>query len=113
MPVFAAYIGSLFSGLVGVFAQFMSVQLAIKFAAYTAWIALTVAFVAGVVTCIQTMVDMLSMFANGSGWWRWFFIGLGMFIPVNGAAIISCQGAIWIATNVYKLQKGAIEKFAA
>lgn len=114
MPVFAALLGSLFSGLVSSLAQFMSFQLALKFAAYTVWIALTAAFVTGVAVCLSSLLGMLSGGGGGGGSWvSWFWIGLGMFIPSNAAAVVSCVGSIWIGTSVYKLQKQAVEKFAA
>jgi len=113
MPVLAALIGSMASGLVGVFSSFMSFQLALKFAAYTVWIVVLGTFLASVYVFMSSLYSMVSGAAGGgSGWSSWFFIGLGMFIPSNAGAVIGCVASVWIASSVYKIQKQGIHNYA-
>lgn len=116
MPLLAAFIGNLAVGLVAVFSRFMSYSLALKLAAYTAWIVVLGAFVTSVFVCVNSLVGMLGAFFGGGtlngGIVSAFMLGLSIFIPANAAAVIGCLGSVWIACQVYKIQKEGMHNYS-
>jgi hypothetical protein len=113
MPLLATFIGSLASGLAGFFARWIGYQAALKLASYVAWIATATAFLAATFVCVSSLYGMVSgAGGGGTGWIRWFWIGLGMFIPSNAAAVVSCIASVWIATSVWRIQRIGIENFS-
>jgi hypothetical protein len=121
MPVFATFLGSLFTALFTGFAQFMSAKLALKLAGYTAWLTIYTALLASVYVCANSLYGMVGGLLSGGGggggggggWLAYFFMGVGMFIPANAGAVISCIGGVWIATGIYGFQKDALLHFGA
>lgn len=117
MPLFATLMASAFSGLVGFFARFFALNLAQKLAAYAMYITVTVAMVASVLGCLHALVGMLASFSVGGGvsfsWVRYFFIGVGMFIPSNAAGVLSCLASVWILTSIYKVQKQGLHNYGS
>jgi len=116
MPIFAALLLSLCNALAVLFARLMSVEAAIKLAAYVAWMALVVALLGSVYICLSSLYSMASGLFSGSGatggsWVRFFFMGLGIFIPSNAGAVIACVASVWLATNIYRVQSFAIKTF--
>lgn len=118
MPLLAAFIGSLSSALVGLFSRFMGFKLALKFAAYSTWLVVFAAFLASVYICISSLYGMISpMLSGGAGgssvsWVKYFFMGVGMFIPANAGAVLSCVASVWIATSIYKIQRDGIQNYS-
>lgn len=112
MPIFAGLIGSLASAFASLFSKFMGFQAALKLASYSAWLVVMTTFLASVFVCVSSLHGMVSGAASGSGWVRYFWMGLGMLIPSNAAAVISCVASVWIATNVYKVQKEGIHHYS-
>jgi len=115
MPLLAALIGSIASGLVSIFGTVFSFRLALKFAAYTTWIVVLGAFLASVYVCMTSLYGMVSGFSlsvSGS-WVSWFFIGMGMIIPSNAGAVVGCVASVWISSSVYKIQKQGIHNYGA
>jgi hypothetical protein len=123
MPLLAAFIGNLAAGLVAVLGRFMSLRLAMKLASYTAWITVFTAFVASVFICTSGLVAGFSaMFASASGGWSLgsaesaiisgFGMGLGMFIPANAATVVSCMASVWIACQIYKIQRDGMHNYS-
>lgn len=113
MPLLAGLIGSMASGLAGFFATWIGYQAALKLAAYVTWITVAGVFLASVYTCINSLYGMLSgMSGGGGGWVKYLWMGLGMFIPQNSTAVLSCVASVWIATSVWRIQKTGIENFS-
>ena len=120
MPILAVLITSLASALASFFVKFVSVGLAVKLAAYTAWMAVFTAFLISVYVCVSSLLTMTQSMGGGGGggggggadWVSYFWMGLGMFVPANAGAVLSCVASIWIATYIYKTQQRAIFNFA-
>lgn len=112
MPLLAGFIGSMVAGLAGFLARWIGFQAALKLASYLTWIAVATAFLASTFVCVSSLYGMISGGGGGSGWVRWFWIGLGMFIPSNSVAVMSCIASVWIATSVWKIQRVGIENFS-
>ena len=118
MPLFATLVGSIATALVSFFSTYFSFKVALKLAAYTTWLAIFTAFLIAVYVCLSSLYGMASglvLGANGSGisWVAMFFMGLGMFIPANAGAVLSCVASVWIGTGIYKFQRDAVQNFGA
>lgn len=116
MPVLATFIGSMASALVELFSKFMGYKLALKFASYTTWLAVLAAFLISVYVCLSSLFGMVSSGGGGGGsgdWVRLFWMGLGMFIPPNAGAVMSCIGSVWISTSIYRIQKHGIQNYSS
>lgn len=116
MPLFSAFVGSLATALANLFAYFMGYKLALKFAGYTVWLGIYTALLASVYICVSSLYAMVAGLLSGgggSGWLSGFFMGVGMFIPANAGAVISCVGSVWLATGIYKFQRDAIIHFGS
>lgn len=119
MPLFASLMASLFSGVVGFLARFVSLQLAQKIAAYAMYITVTVALLATTLVCLRSLFGMLSALLSGGGlaaglgWVRFFFMAAGMFIPANAGPVMSCIASVWIATSIYKVQREGLSNYGS
>lgn len=118
MPLLATFIGSIASALASLFGQFMGFKLALKLAAYTAWMLVLVAYVVSVRVCLDSLFSLVGTLisgagAGGAGWVSYFFMGVGMFIPSNAGAVMACIGSVWIATSIYKIQRHGISNYGA
>lgn len=112
MPLFAAFLGSLAQAFLALFVKFMGFKQALRLASYAAWITILTAFITTTMVCISSLYGMVSGFGGGGGGWlSYFWMGLGMFIPSNAAAVLSCIGSVWVATSVYKMQKDGLINF--
>lgn len=117
MPLFAGLLLSLCNGLAAVFIRFMSIEAAVKLAAYTAWLAIVTALLTTVYICLSSLYGYLGTLVGGGGtasvsnWVTYFFMGAGMFIPANAGAVLSCVASVWLATNIYRVQSFAIKSF--
>lgn len=121
MPLLATFIGSLSSALVGLFSRFLSFKVALRFASYTTWIAILSALLVSVYVCLSSLYAFVGAFVSGGvgggsglsgSMVSMFFMGVGVFIPANAGAVISCIGSVWIATSVYRIQKDGIENYS-
>lgn len=112
MPLLAVFIGSIASALASFFARFLTFNVAIKLAAFLTWLGVLSAFVASVYVCINSLYQVVSNTGGGAGWVSKFWMGLGMFIPGNAGAVLSCMGSVWIATEVYKIRKAGIHNYS-
>ena len=116
MPLFATLFGSAVTALVQLFGLVMSYKVALKFAAYTVWIAVFTALLVSVFVCISSLLGMVTSglaVPGGAAWVSKFFVGLGMFIPSNAAAVLACVSSVWISTSIYAVQKQGIFGFAS
>jgi len=117
MPIFATLLLSLCNALASVFIRFMSIEAAVKLAAYVAWIAIVAALLTTVLVCLNTLYAGLGAIISGgssvniANWVSYFFMGVGMFIPANAGAVLSCVASVWLATNIYRVQSFAIKSF--
>jgi len=110
MPVFATLFGAIATSFVTLFSTYFSFKVALKLAAYTTWMVVFTAFLGSVYVCINSLYSMVNTWGAGAGggastWVRFFWVGLGMFVPSNAGAVIACISSVWIATAVYKVQK--------
>jgi hypothetical protein len=116
MPLLAKLIGAIASGLVAVLGRFMLYSQALKYAAYGAWIVVMGTFLTTVYVCVSSLyssaVGMISSSGVNGGIASAFFMGLGMFIPANAGSVLACVSSVWIATNIYKVQKQGIFNFS-
>ena len=122
MPLLAAFIGNLAVGLVAIFSKFMALDLALKFASYLAWMTVFAIFVGSVTACVFALSNTIQAgFAWAQGWSlgsatsaivSGFGTGLGMFIPANATAVITCVSSVWIACQIYKIQKTGIHNYS-
>lgn len=117
MPLLATFIGSLSSALVGLFSRFLSFKVALRFASYTTWLTVLAAFLVSVYVFLSSLYGFVGAFVSGGGggsgsMLSMFFMGVGIFIPANAGAVMSCIGSVWIATSVYKIQKHGIENYS-
>lgn len=114
MSLLAKLIAGMGASLVSFFAIFFELRVAQKLAAYTLWIAVLTAFMISVFVCIQNIFGYIELFTvNGPAWLSYFMMAVGMFIPSNAAALMTCQGSIWMATTIYKMQKQGIFHFGS
>jgi hypothetical protein len=116
MPIFAKLVGAIATGLVAVLGRFMLYSQALKYAAYGAWIVVMGTFLGTVYVCTNSLytsaVGMIASSGVNGGFVSAFFMGLGMFIPANAGAVLACVSSVWIATNIYKVQKQGIFNFS-
>lgn len=107
MPFFATLVSGLFNGLLAFFSSFLSYQLAIAAARRTMIVGLMVAFFAAVTTCVNLLLTAVSNFFSGGGGGsllEWFVMAVGMFIPSNAGAVLSCLASVWVACVTYRLK---------
>lgn len=119
MPIFAILFGSVINALVSFLARFMSMRAALNFAAYTTLLATFTGLLATVYMCANSLYTMAAeAMSSGGGagggvsWPSLFWMGLGIFIPANAGAVMSCVASIWIACAIYDFQKQAIKNFS-
>lgn len=117
MPLLGTLIGSLASGLAALLSSIMGFKLALKLSAYTVWIAITTAFLTTTLVCVTTLWSMASAYFAGTGGTATvsgaIAMGLGIIVPSNAGAVLSCCSSVWIASQVYKLQKQGIIHFGS
>lgn len=117
MPLFAVLFGSVMNAIVSFLVRFMSIQAAVKFSAYTTLLGIFIAFLATVYICLNSLYTMASS-AVGSGtgggasWVGMFWMGLGIFIPANAGAVMTCIASVWIACGIYQFQRDSVRIFA-
>lgn len=117
MPLLATLMASLAGGLASLLSLVMGYRLALKLAAYTAWITVTVAFLATTFICVQSLWSMAAgYFAGGGGMHTLsgaIAIGLGVIVPSNASTVLACCSSVWIATQIYRLQKQGLIHFGS
>ncbi|VTU36331.1 DUF5455 family protein [Variovorax sp. PBL-E5] len=113
MPLLATFIGNLAGWLAGVLATQFAYSTALRIASYTVWIVTAVAFIAAVFGCVSSLYSgMTAVGSGGGGWTSYMWVGLGMFIPQNAQAVLSCVASVWIATSLWKIKRIGIENFS-
>lgn len=119
MPLLATFIGAMASSLASLFARFMGFSAALKLASFITWLAVITAFAAAVHGCLAALYGMVSggsgggVGGGGSGAWvQMFWMGLGMFIPANASAVLSCIGSVWIACQMYKINRDGLHNYS-
>lgn len=100
MPIFAALVAACINGLTSFFGLAMAAQNAIAWARRTFILALMVGFTTAVSSCLTFLLGALS----GASLPTRFLQGLGMFIPSNAVAIMSCLASVWLACVVVRLK---------
>ena len=100
MPLLAAFIAACINGLVAVFGTIMAAEQAMTWARRAFIISLTVAFMAAVKVCLSSLLAWVSTVGLPSR----FLQGLGMFIPSNAVAVMSCIASVWLACVIYRVK---------
>lgn len=124
MPLFASLVGAIATGFVNLFSTVLGFRLALKLAAYATWITVLGVFLGSVYICVSSLWGAVTSFfsqygtgLNLSSVWSaivtGFGMGLGMLIPSNAGAVLACMSSVWIATNIYKVQRQGIHTFGA
>ena len=112
MPLLATFIGSIASALASFFARFLSFKVAIQLASFLTWLGVLTAFAATVHLCLESLHSLATPGGGGAGWVQKLWMGLGMVIPANAGAVLSCVGSVWIGTEVYKIRKVGIHNYS-
>lgn len=113
MPLLANFIGSLASALAAFFARFLAFKVAIQLAAFLTWLSVITAFALSVHVCLSSLYNMAAASSGGgAGWVQKLWMGIGMVIPSNAGAVLSCLGSVWIATEVYKIRRAGIHNYS-
>lgn len=113
MPLLATFIGSLAAALAGFFARFLTFKVAIQLASFLTWLSVLTAFAISVNVCLSSLYSFVGASGGGgAGWTQKLWMGIGMFIPANAGAVLSCVGSVWIGTEVYKIRKVGIHNYS-
>lgn len=117
MPLLGTLLGSAAAGIASLLSVFMGYKLALKLAAYTVWLAITTAFLATTLVCVTSLWTMATAYFSAGGGTSTVSgaigMGLGVIVPANAATVLSCCSSVWIAAQVYKLQKIGIVHFGS
>ncbi|SFQ45802.1 hypothetical protein SAMN05216567_116149 [Variovorax sp. OK605] len=110
MPLLATFLGWAVVALANFFGRWMLAQTAMRIAGYVVFLSLVTGFTLAVSGCLTLLSGYLTGGSGGgsggeSNWSRYFWIGLGIFIPANAGGIMSCLASVWVACQVFKMQK--------
>ncbi len=114
MPLLAGFLGSAIGSLAAFFAKYLTEKIALGLAAFLAWMAVLAVFVGSVLLCLNSLYAVAGNGGSGGSggdWVRYFWMGLGMFIPSNAGAVMTCLGSVWVGTEVYKVRRTGIQVF--
>lgn len=116
MPIFATLFSSVAAGFAALFSAFLARDIAMKTASYTAYVAITAAFLTTTYVCIHSLWSMAMSFFGGAGTIKTIggaiAIGLGMLVPSNAATVLACCASVWSACQVYRMQRTGIIHFS-
>ncbi|QNN56252.1 hypothetical protein H9K76_00100 [Diaphorobacter ruginosibacter] len=115
MPILATFIGSIATFLTGFFSRWLGFKAALSLASFLVWITILTTFVTTVSVCLNTLLGMVQGGGGGGGngaLWSYFLMGVGMFIPGNAGAILTCMASVWIGCQVYKIRKTGIHNYS-
>lgn len=113
MPLLAKFIGAVATFFLGIFGRFLGYKAALKLASFLSWVAVLGTFITTVSVCLSSLHGMVSSgVSGGSAWLLYFAMGLGMFIPSNAVAVLSCMSSVWIGAQVYKIRKSGIQHYS-
>jgi hypothetical protein len=118
MPLLATLIGSLATGLATLLSSFMAYNLALKAAAYAAYLLVVSVFLASVFVCTSGLYSAMQAMFNAAGGVNAGLVaalgmGVTMLIPANAGAVIGCVSSVWIACQVYKMQQAGLTSFGS
>lgn len=100
MPLFATLVASAINGLTSFFALFFTYSQAIAWARRTFILAIVTAFFFAVKACIQFLLSAVA----GAALPGRFLMGLGVFIPSNAVAVMTCVASVWLACVMVRLK---------
>ena len=102
MPLLARFIGTIATFFVEIFAKFLGYKAALALASITA-----------VSVCLTALYGTIQAgVATAGPWAAKAAMGLGMFIPSNAGAVLSCMASVWIGCAVYKIRKTGIHNYS-
>jgi hypothetical protein len=77
----------------------------VRWANRLALMTLSVVFGAAITVCMTALLGYIASFAGVPGEiGHRFFQGVGMIVPSNAVAVVSCVGAVWIACVTYRFK---------
>lgn len=113
MPILARYIGSVAIFFSEIFAKYLGQKAAISLGSFLAWLSVLTAFVTTVSVCLNSLHSTVQAgVATAGPWAAKAAMGLGMFIPSNAGAVLSCMASVWIGCAVYKIRKTGIHNYS-
>ncbi len=113
MPLLAKFIGAIATFFLGIFTKFLGYKAALKLASFLSWVAVLTAFIVAVSACLNSLHSMVSSGVSAGGdWVSAFAMGVGMFVPSNAGAVLSCMASVWIGCGVYKIRKNGIQHYS-
>jgi len=116
MPLLATFIGSIATWLVGFFTRFLGFRAALALASFLTWLAVLGTFITAVSVCLNSLYGMVQSGGGGGGGggnlWSFFMQGVGLFVPANAGAVLSCMASVWIGCQVYKIRKTGIHNYS-
>lgn len=104
MPVLAKLLSWMYERLTKLLARFMGVDIARSAARRAIVLALFAAFYAAIGTCISFLLSTVSGAVASGNLPAKFVMGVGMFIPSNAVAVLSCVGAVYLATILMRIK---------
>ena len=113
MPLLARFIGTIATFFAEIFAKFLGYKAALALASFTAWLSVLMAFITAVSVCLNALYGSIQAGISAAGPWAGKAVmGLGMFIPANAGAVLSCMASVWIGCAVYKIRKTGIHNYS-
>ena len=106
MPIFAALFKAAFLWIAGFLSNVMWYIHMVSWARRAFIVTLGVTFFAAVGTCASALLGGVSSALAGAP--ARFAQGVGMFIPSNAVAVLSCVATVWLACVVYRLKLEAL-----
>ena len=104
MPIFAALFSAAAAWLGGLVSTLMWYLHFVAWARRAFIVTLGLAFFAAIAACTSSLLS----FVSTAGLPPRFVMGLGMFIPSNAVAVVSCLGSVYLACLVYRLKLEAL-----
>ena len=113
MPLLARYVGSIALFFGEILAKYLGKKAAIAAGSFLAWLSILAAFVTTVSVCLNSLYSTVQAgVATAGPWAAKAAMGLGMFIPSNAGAVLSCMASVWIGCAVYKIRKTGIHNYS-
>lgn len=108
MPLFAVLFRAVHLWWVGLLSNIGYYLFVVPWARRTFIVALTAGLMVTVGACLSSLLSVVNGFSVSGPLAQRFVQGLGMLIPSNAVAVMSCVASVWLACLVYKLKLQAL-----
>ena len=109
MPLLAALFRGIHLWWVGLLSNVAFYVFTVPWARRAFIVALSAAFMVTVGACFSALLSVVSSGAGAAGPLAGRFMqGVGMLIPSNAVAVMSCVASVWLTCVVYKLKLQAL-----